>query len=184
MNNLLDYFKNINSIEDPELKLTVEILKQRSGATIGEDAAWYWENKREVKLPTSNISSLEPLQYLTQATEMVLFGNRISDISPLVNLSNLKHLNLIDNNMVFLNGINQLKVLELYLGDNLITDIKPLSNMGSLKVLGLKNNQIRDIKPLESLVYLTQLNLSGNPLDKSQVNSLRGKLPGCKILFD
>lgn len=183
MNNLLDYFKNIDSIEDPELKLTVEVLKQRSGAIVSEDAEWYWKKKREVKLPTSNIANLEPFQYL-QATEIVLFGNRITDIKPLVNLPNLKHLNLIDNNIVFLNGIDQLKVWELFLGDNLITDIKPLSNMSSLKELGLKNNQIRDTKPLESLVYLTKLNLSGNPLDKSQVDSLRGKLPGCKIIFD
>lgn len=183
MNPLLDYFKNLESITDPELKLTLNVLKQRSGATIDEDVAWYYQNKTEVKLPTSNIANLEPFQYLERVTELVLFENRISDIKPLVNLPNLRHLNLIDNNIVFLDGVETLKTTELYLGDNLITDVTPLSNMTNLKVLGLKNNKIKDVSSLKSLIGLTQLNLSGNPIDNNQVQSLRGSLPGCKILF-
>lgn len=183
MEALLDYFKSYDTISDPELKLTLDTMKRMSGATRLEDVSWYWESKKEVVLPSTNISNLEPFKYLSQAESMVLFGNRITNISSLTGLTNLRHLNLINNDILFLDGLNQLRVSELYLGDNLITNVTPLSNMTNLKVLGLKNNKIKDVSSLKSLIGLTQLNLSGNPIDNNQVQSLRGSLPGCKILF-
>lgn len=183
METLLDYFKSYDTISDPELKLTLDTMRRMSGATRLEDVSWYWESKKEILLPSTNISNIEPLKYLNQAESMVLFGNRITNISPITELTNLRHLNLIDNDILFLDGISSLRVSELYLGDNLITNITPLSNMTNLKVLGLKNNKIKDVNVLKSLIGLTQLNLTGNPIDSTQVQSLRGSLPGCKILF-
>ena len=183
MQTLLDYFKSYDTISNPELKLTLDTMRRMSGTTRLEDVSWYWESKKEVILPSTNISNIEPLKFLTQTESIVLFSNRITNISSLTGLTNLRHLNLIDNDILFLDGINQLRVSELYLGDNLITNIFPLSNMTNLKVLGLKNNKIKDVTPLKSLIGLVSVNLTGNPIDSNQVQSLRGSLPGCKILF-
>lgn len=183
MEALLNYFKNLDTITDPELKLMLNVLKQKSGAIINEDTAWYWGNQKHIYLQELDIMSTEPLQYVSPET-LVLFSNRISDIFPISKIKTLRHLNLIDNNLRFIEGIEQLTNLqELYLGDNLITNVNALSNMSNLKMLGLKNNYIKDISSLISLTGLVQLNLSGNPLEKSEVDNLRGKLPGCKVIF-
>jgi len=76
-------------------------------------------------------------------TSLYLGDNKISDIKPLSNLTNLTTLNLRENQ---------------------ISDIKPLSNLTKLTSLNLKDNQISDIKPLSNLTKLTELSLSGNPL--------------------
>jgi len=183
MESLSDCFKAYDTITDPELKLTLDTMKKISGTSRLEDVAWYWESKKEVLLSSTNINNIEPLKYLKQAESIVLFSNRITNISPITGLTTIRHLNLIDNDVLFLDGINQLTVSELYLGDNLITNVNPLSNMTNLKILGLKNNKIKDVSALKSLIGLVQLNLTGNPIDSNQIQSLRGSLPGCKILF-
>lgn len=184
MNELLDYFKNLESIEDEELQLTLRTLYQKSGATIPEDAAWYWQNQNKLCLSNSKLTSIEPLRFLTQLEVVVLDENYISNIFSLLDLSNVYHLNLIDNRLKSINGIEKLtNIRELFLGINLLEDISSLRNMTNLKMLGLKSNRIKDIEPLKSLTGLVQLNLSGNLLTTSQVDSLRGVLPGCKIIF-
>lgn len=180
---LVEYFKNYDTITDPELKFTLDTMRRISGLRM-EDVAWYWENKKEVKLPSTNISNLEPLKFLTQAEELVLFSNRINNLSALKNLTNLRHLNLIGNQVVFLDGLENLRLIELFIGVNLIADITLISKLTTLKRLGLKNNKITNIKPLESLIGLVELNLSGNPLSLDEVQLLRARLPGCKVIFE
>jgi len=183
MNTLLDYLKNYDNLS-PEDRFTIDVLKKKSGAFFLEDTAWYWKNQKQVTLNESDILSLEPIKSL-RPEYLVLFNNRITDITPICNMESLVHLNLIGNNIRFLDGIEELVGLrELFLGFNQITDISPLTNMRNLKLLGLKSNQIKDINSLKSLTGLVELNLFGNPLDLAQINSLRGSLPGCKITFE
>jgi len=182
---LIEQLQNIDNL-DSEIKLTLNVMIQRSGVTIPEDTDWYWRNVEEGKvcLQESDIFSLEPLESLDNIRTLVLFGNRISNIAPLSKLQNLRHLNLIDNNIKFLDGLENLKLEELYLGENLISDVSLLSQMQSLRRLGLRENQITNLTPLESLTNLIHLNLSGNPVEPSEVLNLQGKLPGCKIIFE
>lgn len=182
--NLTELLQNIDTL-DSETKLTLNVLIQRSGANI-EDTAWYWMNadNKKVCLQELDIASLTPLESFTQVDTLVLFKNRISDLAPLSKLENLRHLNLIDNNIKFLDSLVNLKLEELYLGENLISDVTPLAQISTLRVLGLRENQISDLKPLESMTNLVQLNLSGNPVDPNEVVNLQGKLPGCRIIFE
>ena len=183
MNSLLDYFKNIETIEDVDIKYTLEVMLSRSGATQAEDAAWYYQNQTKVVLQNSGIKSVEPLKFLTQVETLVLDGNSITNISPLFELNNLFHLNLIGNDVSSLVGIEKLQVRELFIGFNLLKDISPLSNLRSLKMLGLKSNRISDISSLEMLTSCSMINLEGNPVEKSEIDSLIGRLPGCKVKF-
>ena len=185
MSELLNYFKNLDNIEDSELKLTLEVLYQRSGATIAEDASWYWENQTKLAIQNAKLTNIYPLQFLPKLEVVVLDGNYITDVSFLLELSNITHLNLIDNRLKSISNIERLgNIRELFLGVNLIEDISPLKDMTNLRILGLRSNRISDIESLKSLTNLVQLNLSGNFLTNTQVNNLRGSLPGCKIIFE
>jgi internalin A len=86
-------------------------------------------------------------QTLINFTKLELPLNKISDIKPLSNLTNLIILDL---------PVNQ------------ISDIKPLSNLTKLTTLSLSQNQINDIKPLSNLTKLTEVDLAKNPLISKQ----------------
>lgn len=180
---MIDYLKNYDNLS-PEDRFTIDVLKQKAGAFLLEDTAWYWENQKQVTLYESDVLSLEPIKSL-RPEYLVLFGNRVSDITPICNMESLIHLNLAKNNIRFLDGIEKLVGLrELFLGFNQIKDISPLTNMRNLKLLVIRSNQIKDINSLKSLTGLVKLNLSDNPLNLAQIDSLRGSLPGCNIIYD
>lgn len=103
----------------------------------------------------SNISDLTGLETATNLRSLELYGNQITDITPLANLT------------IGQEGL-------LLLGENQITDISPLANltMGYFSVLDLSENQIRDISPLAmaSLGQLQVLNLRNNLI--TEISSL------------
>ncbi|MYA70543.1 hypothetical protein F4Y19_10735, partial [Candidatus Poribacteria bacterium] len=72
--------------------------------------------------------------------ELYVFGNNVSDVSILQDLTNLERLNLRDNN---------------------ITDISPLARLTNLKWLDLTGNPIRDWTPLYELSKNTKIEPNG-----------------------
>lgn len=74
---------------------------------------------------------------MTDLEILLLYGNRIEDISPLAELVNLERLDLSDNH---------------------ITDIEALSELKELVWLMLDFNQISDISVLLQLTSLEQVN--------------------------
>ena len=137
------------------------------------------------------IGSIPPeLGHLSRLTELVLWGNRIEDISSLAVLTNLTVLSLAQNNITdisALSGLTNLK--ELRVGDANIQDISPLaglinlvrlsvlavnlrdedlsllSGLTNLKTLGLSHNSITDISALSELTGLTRLWLWDNQIE-------------------
>ncbi len=76
--------------------------------------------------------------------------------------------------------LTQLKFLQL--NYNQITDISPLAKLTKLRSLTLNGNQLTDVKGLEKLTQLTQLELYNNPaLTKAQIAELQKALPKCEI---
>ncbi|NHI92048.1 MAG: hypothetical protein EAX96_06055 [Candidatus Lokiarchaeota archaeon] len=116
------------------------------------------------------ISSIDGLYYLKHLEEIDLSENYISGIDKheAINLSvfsNLKKVNLNDNEISTLNNFEKLTQLEeLYLSNGSIEDLSPLKSLTNLKVLELKENSIKDITPLVDLTNLRILNLSSNYL--------------------
>ena len=123
---------------------------------------------------SNTISDLSPLLGLTNLTRLELRGNTITDISPLVGLTNLIQLSVEDNSITDisqLSGLTSLTELELF--GNSITDISPLSGLTNLTWLQLFGNNIRDLTPLSGLTNLTRLALSSNGItDISPLSSL------------
>ncbi|MCL2070802.1 MAG: leucine-rich repeat domain-containing protein [Oscillospiraceae bacterium] len=108
-------------------------------------------------------ADIEQLQYMTNLTELWLFGNNIIDVSALSGLTNLT---------------------VLLLDDNRIDDVSPLGSMTKLETLDLWRNQISDITPLTGLTELKQLWLGQNQISEEQQNKLKSALSDCEISFD
>ena len=120
---------------------------------------------------------------------LVIGLNRISDISPLANLTNLTILYL-DNNKIsditHLANLTDLK--DLHLNINNIEDITPLANLTNLTRLYLHGNKIIDISPLSTNTGLSDgdtVELSYNPLSTTSVNNYIPELEarGVKVLW-
>ena len=69
--------------------------------------------------------------------------NKISDLIPLANLTQLTTIHFIIRSATPLNNLTQL--ITLWLDKNIISDIKPLENLTQLTTLGIELNQISDI---------------------------------------
>jgi internalin A len=131
----------------------------------------------------------DELRHMTNLHTLNLYGNSITDLTPLMGLENLRVLNLTDNPIY----TDQVEALQRSLSDCSIThnaiefivikgyrirkdeteldlskmnlkdaDIQPLSQLTNLRYLWLNNNDISDITPLTGLTKLKYLNLREN----------------------
>jgi Leucine-rich repeat (LRR) protein len=129
-----------------------DAIKMRQyGRTDIEFPSWYLEDIDEFELTSSDINSLDGVQFCIHAKTIDVSDNRIVDISQLSGLVNL---------------------VELNVSDNLIENIDALSNLVNLKRAYLSNNQIEDISPLLDLEFLDYIDLTGNKISSDQINKL------------
>ncbi|WP_072238362.1 InlB B-repeat-containing protein, partial [Listeria monocytogenes] len=105
---------------------------------------------------TNKITDISALQNLTNLRELYLNEDNISDISPLANLTKMYSLNLGANHNLSdlsplsnMTGLNYLTVTE-----SKVKDVTPIANLTDLYSLSLNYNQIEDISPLASLTSL------------------------------
>lgn len=98
------------------------------------------------------IRDLSFLEGLTQLKELDLWDNDIEDLSPLASLTGLR---------------------ELWLPYNLISDLSPLAGLDKLVQLKVYGNQIKSLEPLRGLTSLNTLDLRGNPLEPGALACLR-----------
>ncbi len=162
------------------------VLRAKVRAALGLQAGEELTQQAMTQLTSLSLSSqpeqpgiLNPtgLEHATQLRTLFLSsyfvsGNRLSDITPLQNLTNLTDLNLGSNNISDITPLRNLTNLtRLILQYNRISDITPLQNLTSLSHLSLIGNQINDVTPLENLTSLTTLYLGGNSI--SDLDPLR-----------
>ena len=137
------------------------------GKTIRDDA-------ESVDLSYKKISDISSLVNLTNVTELWLGTNKISDISPLANLTGLTTLDLTNNQISDISSLAKLKNLTwLSLWNNKIVDISVLKNLIKLSDLDLSGNKINSISVLSSLTNLVSLSISYNEIsDLSPLSNL------------
>lgn len=101
-------------------------------------------------------------------------GVRIRDLSFLEGLTQLKELDLWDNDIEDLAPLASLTGLrDLWLPYNLISDLSPLANLDKLVGLKIYGNQITSLEPLRGLTNLNTLDLRNNPLEPGTLACLR-----------
>ncbi|MFV0424304.1 MAG: leucine-rich repeat domain-containing protein [Bacilli bacterium] len=130
----------------------------------------------------NKVSDISPLTNLTKLKTLNLTYNQISDITPLSNLKDLTKLHIGGNNISdisALNGLTKLTDLDIY--DNQISDLTPLQSLRSLKTLRAYKNQISDVSTLSNTPYLTTLVLNDNSIDDISVFSNLTRLDSLNI---
>ena len=122
---------------------------------------------------SNSVSDLSPLVGLTDLTELWIGGNAISDLSPLAGLTHLTWLTLEDNSISDISALAGLiNLTKLNLDNNTITDISVLAGLTQLTRLRLRTNRSSDVSPLAGLINLTELHLGGNGI--SNISPLAG----------
>ncbi|MDH5216756.1 MAG: leucine-rich repeat domain-containing protein [Gammaproteobacteria bacterium] len=122
----------------------------RSCLTHIQQGHWHREVETLVSIDCSSGDILEGLEHLTALTEIRFKESKISDLSPIANMTKLKVLQLDDR-------VNSTQ------GE--ISDLSPLSNLTELTTLRLNRHRIKNISPLANLVKLVDLDLSSNEIE-------------------
>jgi len=111
------------------------------------------------------IENLGGLESASNLWSLWVWGNDVSDLSPIAGLSSLLDANLSNCQIQELPSNHAWSsILSLSLSGNQISDISPLSNMTSLSGLSLSNNRISDISPLAPLNVWMVLDIGGNQI--------------------
>ena len=112
----------------------------------------------------NKVSDISPLAGLTNLKAIFSWGNSISDFSPLGRLTKPNVVNICGTELSDLTPLAGLKNLkELYLRSNNISDISPLAGLTDLKWLAVNQNKISDLSPLDGLRENVKLIWHENP---------------------
>ena len=119
-----------------------------------------------LNLRGSRVSDLTGLKDLADLRELDLGDNPLTDLSPLGHLPRLRELQLDRCDLVDLSGLSGLRaVTRLMLGHNAITDLSPLSGLSTLVSLQIPFNDVVDISPLGTLTGLSNLGADHNAIE-------------------
>ena len=128
---------------------------------------------RALDLSGTRISDLSPITNLTMLELLVLTEAGVSDISPLANLTELQSLYLMGMDISDISPLASLTGLQsLYLTGTGVSDISPLSSLTGLESLYLMGTGVSDISPLAGLAELQSLDLMGTGV--SDISPLAG----------
>ncbi len=131
-----------------------------------------------LSLFNNKISDISPLKDLTQLTSLDLRENRISDISPLKDLTQLTNLNLSANQITDISSLKALtQITNLFLAINQISDITSLKALTQITNLFLAVNQISDISIIQDLINLAEIDIRFNQIERIDIKT---KLPKLK----
>ena len=131
--------------------------------------------------PTSHY---EILKYCWQIEALDLGHNKLTDISFIGTMKNLKLLILADNQIKDISPLKDLKQLEyVELFMNKIADLSPLEGMENLLDLNLCYNRMDDMSAVYTMPKLERLWVSHNKLSKETMNEMKEKLPDTHICF-
>jgi internalin A len=129
----------------------------------------------ELKLWGNNITDITPFAGLQHLAQLDLNFTTASDMTPISELTGLTNLTLSRSNISDIEFIKDLTNLEyLNLEGNQLNDLSHLSGLSNLKELNLWENNMSEITPLAGLTNLTKLYLSRNNI--TNISSLAGLL--------
>lgn len=160
VNKILEYIK-LNTVTEKDIDIIKEIedrigieLQKLDVEDIEKDSIGYSIDKE------GNVTGLN------------LYSLKMPNVSFLKDLKNLKHLNLM-NNQIFriLPLLGLTNITQLYLSGNYISDYPILKDLKNLTTLYLSSNKVSDISFLKNLKKLTSLHLSFNAI--SDISSLK-----------
>ncbi len=118
--------------------------------------------------PNQFVSPPPALKVLTGLKTLIcsgIFDWHFKDLNFFSKLVNLKTLNLSNNRICQIQGLETLTQLEkLDLNNNRISEIKSITGLNQLRHLYISDNQIKDISGIEKLIRLEHLNIFRNQI--------------------
>ena len=149
-------------IPDPQLRMAVhEALNIAADLTLDRTdlARMYRLNAYE-----RGVTNLSGLEFAKSLEHLSIWGNPISDLTPIASLRKLKGLNAAKCRIANLVPLSHLPRLEwVDLRENKIVDVEPLGTLQELKWLNLDHNQIANVEPLAMSPRLNTLHILNNP---------------------
>ncbi len=144
-------------------------------------------NLKILKLQRSQITEISTIKELNKLTYLNLEESLIDNFSYIKDLSNLISLSLtsndLKNDLDFLNGLSNLKKLELINCE--LSSIDTISNLKKLEEVNVALNDLSDLKSLCNLgsSFNGSINIQGNQmLKKADIDDLKSCLPQANIL--
>ncbi len=109
-------------------------------------------NLEYVDLSNTKLTSVSALASLKNLRVLYLYKNSIKDISPLKGLTKLEVLSINTNKVSNINTLSGLTYLtELYIRENAITDYTPVAKLKNLNILYLKGNKSANYSKLQTI---------------------------------
>ncbi len=106
------------------------------------------------------IRDLTGLQYATNLTELIIWHNQVSDLSPIAGLINLRDLSAHDNQLSDISPVRGLTNLTVLVFDRSeVSDISPVRGLTNLVHLEFDQSPVSDISPVRGLTNLRQLEI-------------------------
>lgn len=144
---------------DPQLQYCVNVIRRVTFQRLSEIT--------ELPCAAKGIASLEGIQNLTGLQVLELADTKISDLSPLRDLTALTTLSIHGpslrgpriTDLAPLENLTRLTSLSLDVYN--VSDITPIRNLTNLRTLSLTRGRVSDISPLRNLTNLTSLELPG-----------------------
>ncbi|MEM8555100.1 MAG: hypothetical protein AAGF71_09800 [Pseudomonadota bacterium] len=144
----------------------------------------------EIWLPSTQISDLRPLSFLTGIQSLGLCNTQVSDISALAGMTGMHGLDLRNtqvNNISALVGMEGIQNLDLNgtqiddisvlagmrgmenlgLTGTQVSDIAALAGLSGMQVLGLFSTQVSDLRPIKAMDRLVYLSFGNTPATRN-----------------
>ncbi|EUD66456.1 hypothetical protein C922_03090 [Plasmodium inui San Antonio 1] len=184
---MAEYLKLIKCSNNVEFKTNEEIdaLEICMEKSINLKIMQYFVNIEELYLIKNNISDITPLLDCTNLRVLFLQINKITSILGLGKLKKLEKLNLFSNELTE-SGIDLRENKQIHyidLSDNALESIDFLWGTNSFVHINLANNRIRTLDPLRNNTNLEHLNVSGNRLERFEDVQALLLLPNVKELY-
>jgi len=112
-------------------------------------------------VPHDKIRTLEGIENLTSLQSLYLFGENITDVSPLAELTELRYLNVERNNIQDISSLSGLvNLINFAVSANPISDISILANMPDLEGVSLSGCPVDSISVISNFTNIDFLNIS------------------------
>ena len=132
----------------------------------------------------NNITSLEPLEKLSNLKEINASSTYVSDLSPLAELMDLKIINCAETRVNSLMPLRNLTKLErLDFSNTMLDSLNGLENHTSLEFLNIDRTGVNDLKPLLGCHSLRFLYCDNTKVGKMDIDQFLDAIPGCLVVY-
>jgi len=169
----LDYLSIIRLCDVNEVDLNEILAKQ-------DDSCFKDRRINYLDLSSTKVSDLSPLAGLTNLKELWCYNTKVSDLTPLAELTNLQKLWCSETQVSDLAPIAGLiNLQDLLCTKTQVSDLALVAGLTNLRRLTCYNTQVSDLTPLEALSKLTKVIAQNNKLNNNSKNLAQQK--GWKI---